>query len=93
MDKYNMNNEIYYMTTEYEVLKLIAKVKEIQFKDYNLNVKGAMKEGQEGKIVRKYVGKIGIDNMYGVLYLLYKTSKNITIKQIEKEFENKLKSL
>ena len=52
-----------------------------------------MKEDQEGKIVRKYVGKIGIDNMYDVLYLLHKTSNNITPKRIEKEFENKLKSL
>lgn len=88
-----MDNEIYYFTPEQEVLRLIIKAKEIQRKDYILNAKGLMKEGQEGKIVRKYVGKIGIDNMYDVLYLLHKTSNNITPKQIEKEFENKLKSL
>lgn len=77
---------IYYFASEQYVLKIISFVFDLMNEDIKLTRDGTLIEGNKGKLIRKYVQRIGAQNILKVLNNLKNTDKKVTLKVIEKEF-------
>ena len=83
----------YYLYTEYQVIKLIVFTHDLlgnkikYGKGKNID---KIKEGNIGKLIRKYAPLIGVDNMLKALNNLKQINTKKTIKDIEREFKKYL---
>jgi hypothetical protein len=81
-------NDIYYLHTDRDIKKLITFINDVQgqetkYKDFGKQIV----EGQTGKIIRKYISLIGIDNIVVAVNNIMAKNKNITNKALENEFK------
>lgn len=82
-------SEIYYLHTNYDIKKIVVYFNKIQGLNPKYNKYGEVIEGQTGKLIRKYIGLIGVDNIVVAMNnsLANKKDRYITNKALENEFK------
>lgn len=80
-------SEIYYLHTDLDIKKIITFINDVQAKETKYNKFGELIEGQLGNIIRKYIDRIGIDNIVVAVNNIITKNKDITNKALESEFK------
>jgi hypothetical protein len=77
----------YYLYTDLDIKKLITFINDVHTKETKRDRLGKqIVEGQTGKIIRKYIGLIGIDNIVVAVNNILVKNKKITNNTLENEF-------
>lgn len=80
-------SDVYYLHTDLDIKKLIVYFNDIQIKESKRNKYGDIIEGQTGKLIRDFIGLIGVDNIILAMNNLLANNKKLTNKTLKNELK------